>query len=549
VLGGSEKERLVRTLRRRRRDESGSLALAMLVTIAGVGMSTVLMATTIQVVQGSRVEQTKTAALQGARAGVSSALGAIRSAVDTSTGLGSVAKLPCATLPSSPQVTGKVGAASTISYRVSISYFTQDPASHLQDSSWMSANGKPCVTQLTPSGALPAYAYVESTGTDSQTGSNRTLFGVYAFHTVVNANVPGGQIHDWKTNAGSPDLCLDAGAAPGAGTTLTMQNCATKPDGTAVDRQKFGYQPGLVITLTTADPATFPTGLCIDAGSPQKANNVLKLQNCATTTAGALRQEWSFNFASGFFGTTDGVNLNTFCWSITNPDTAGSPITLNDTAGSNGKSACNTNYPNNFQTWNPSPEVGPGAAGQPIPTSELGGLNIHASQLVNFDEFGRCLDVTYEDVTKPYEVVFQCKQSPTLDLQNNWNQAWASPVDGATGPIYTYTMSADKNFYCLTMPTLPAGPALVTVAQCNPAAPAANQIWWSRGPATTSADQQYRIEGLGAWAGYCLASLTDQPAWQQANKAGLQVCNGDKIQKWNAVASSSPSGMSAIGER
>jgi hypothetical protein len=539
----------MRTLRRRRDDDSGSLAITTLVMIAGVGLSAVIMASSLQAIQSTRVEQTRTSALQGARAGLASALSNIRSAVDPANGLGTLAKLPCGTYTPAgtttfpPQVTGKVGATGKVTYAVSISYLTQDPTPH--DDAWISANGKPCATAL---GTLPSYAYVTSSGVDSLTGETRTLFGVYAFRTVVSANKNGGQIHDWHTTAASPDLCLDAGSAPAAGTTLTMEPCATDASGDVVPRQQFGYQPGLQINLVTADPTVYPAGLCIDAGSPQKANNVLRLQACAATKAGAIQQEWSFNTASGFFGTADGVNLDNFCWSIKKPDTAGSIVTLNDTSGNNGHSACNTNYPNNFQTWNPSPEVGPGGAGLPIPTAQLYGYNVHALQLVNFEEFGRCLDVTYSDVTQPFEVVFQCKQSPTFDVTNNWNQAWVTPLDGTTGPIYTYSVPK-SDFYCLALPPIASSTKLISVKQCVPTAPAADEIWWVRGASTTSPAQNYRIEGLGSWANLCLASRVDQPAWQQANKAGMLACSGARVQKWNAVPSSTPAGLSGIGER
>jgi hypothetical protein len=531
----------------RRRDDSGNIGLSMLVMTAGAALSTVIMASTLQVIEGSRVEQTRTAALQGARAGVASALSAVRSAVDPANGLGTLTKLPCGSYTTGtnflPQVTGVVGVTGKVSYQVSITYLVADPTA--QSDTWISTNGKPCATSLS---ALPNYAYVKSTGTDSLTGTKRTLFGVYAFRTVVGANTNGGQIHDWHTSNSSPDLCLDAGATPAATTILKMQLCAVDAAGDVVARQQFGYQPGLQISLVTADRALYPSSLCVDAGTPHAANAVLRLQPCASTKAAAIQQQWSFNTASGFFGTTNGTTLDNYCWSITNPDTAGSLVTLNNTSGGNGHSACNTAYPNNFQTWNPSSEVGSGGAGLPIPTAQLYGYNVHALQLVNFEEFGRCLDVTYSDVTKPFEVVFQCKQSPTFDLTNNWNQSWVTPVDGTIGPIWTYSVPKSA-FYCLVMPPVGPSPMLITVRACNSAAPTADEMWWSRGASTNSPAKNYRIEGIGAWANYCLAALDDQPAWQQADKAGMLSCNGDKIQKWNAVPSTTPAGMSGIGER
>jgi hypothetical protein len=513
----------MRTFPRRSDNDAGTLAIAMLVMIAGVGLSAVMLTSVLQVVTGTRLEKARTVALQGARAGISSVLGNMRAAAVTdSLGVSRaiVDDLPCG------NVTGK-GATGTVDYTVTLTYLTQDPTGH--DAAWIKANGDACATDVT--GGVPAYAYVESVGTDQLTGDHRTLFGVYAFRRITNANLLGGSIKVWKNADDRNELCLDAGPAPMIGTVLHMRNCATDADGNAIDRQKFGYQPNLTISWIPADTGAYPNRLCVDAGV-EKTEKTLMLQPCGTTTT--LQQEWSFNFASGFFGTSDGVTLNNFCWSVKDNDTPGTTVTLNDTSGGNGNAACNTSYPNNYQSWNPSPDVGAGGAGA---------ANL---QLVNFAEFGRCLDVTYEDVTKPYEVVFQCKQSPTPDLQNNWNQTWHLPPDG-TGAIYTHS-EADGMNYCLTMPSVYDSPKLVTVEACSPALPATNQTWWLRG-AAASDDEKYRIEGLGSWSGLCLASMTDQPAWQQAHKAGLQTCSDKPVQKWNVVSSLHPSGLSSIGER
>jgi hypothetical protein len=511
----------MRTRHRRPDDDSGSLALAMLVMVAGVGLSAVLMSSAMQVVQGTRVEATRTSALQGARAGISGALANIRGAVD-GIGMGLVSKLPCGTGP--PQVTGTV-ATGTVQYKVSITYLKEDPTTH--DDTWISAHGTPCATLL---GALPSYAYVKSIGTDTSTGESRTLFGVYAFRTVVDANIAGGQIQVWHNAGDTHTLCVDAGASPGPGTSLHMQPCAPKGSGSAYDRQRFAYEPNLTISLASSSPM-----LCIDAGPTQKVNRKLVLELCGTTTK--TQQRWSFNYASGFFGTTDNVTVNDYCWSVKKPDTAGTELILNDDHGGNGNPACNMALPNNVQYWLPALDVGAGAATLP-----------NSMQLINFEAFSRCLDITNEDVTTPYQIVFQCKQSPTPNLVHDWNQAWHLPPTGV-GPLWVHS-TADGKDYCLTMPPLTSDPKLVVVKACIPLLTvAANQIWSVRGAATPTNDEKYRIEGLGDWAGYCLASLTDQVASQQVTKAGLLACNGDDVQKWNVVPSLNPSGLSGIGER
>jgi hypothetical protein len=513
-------------MRIHRRDDQGSLAIAMLVMIAGVGISAVMLGSTMQLIYGTRLETARTVALQNARAGISAVLSNLRSAsVTSSQGVVTavVEDLPCTTL------SGR-SASGTSGYTVKVSYLTEDPYGH--SSAWISANGKPCATDVT--GGVPAFAYVESVGTDKLTGDTRTLFGIYAFRRVTDGKVVGGQIRALKNNNDKNTLCLDAGGGLAPNVPLTMATCATDPDGKAIARQRFGYQPNITITLVQADKSLYPNGLCVDAGSTQKVKNVLMLQECGAKTK--IQQEWSYNYASGFFGTSDGVTINNFCWSVAKPDTPGSKILLNDDKGGNGKSACNTDYPNNFQSWNTQPDVGPGGAGAD---------NL---QVVNYEQFGRCLDVTYEDVTKPFEVAFQCKESPTADPVNNWNQTWHLPPLG-TGPVYTIRDS-DKKAYCLTMPAVNANPKLVVVKACLPSLPvAANQTWWVRGAATATPAEKFRIEGVGAWDGLCLAPMPDQPAFLQADKIGLQSCSDSEYQKWNYVPSASQAGLTSIGER
>jgi hypothetical protein len=208
-------------------------------------------------------------------------------------------------------------------------------------------------------------------------------------------------------------------------------------------------------------------------------------------------------------------------------------VVLNDTSGGlgNGNSACNTDFPNGYQTWVPDPAVGAGAAGLPV-----------TKQLANFEQFGRCFDVTNMDVTIPYEVVFPCKQTPD-PADRDWNQQWDLPA--GVGPI---SAQAPQGRYCVTAPASLAAPALVALQPCGTGT-SERTTWHVRGADTPSYTEAYRIEGTGAYAGWCLQPLPEAPAWQQADKAGLKPCNGDRIQKWNASPDSTGSAFTDIGER
>jgi hypothetical protein len=504
-------------------DDTGSLPLAMLLSIVGVGLSVLLMTTTLQLQGVTRVEMGRSAALQAARTGLATALANIRAAKNAD-GTGLVSKLPCRPEePKEPHISGPT-VDGTARFEATIFYLSRDPGRH--DAAWAAERGKRCTT------VIPAFAYVVSSGVTAAGGFRRTLFGTYAFKTILKGNMPGGQLQVFKMPGAKHDLCIDAGALPKAGDEVTMQPCVDQPDGTPVARQKFGYQPNLTLSLVAPELKLPPSGLCLDAGTVQAVGNAVTLQACGTTTL--IRQQWSFNTASGFFGTSDGKTLNNYCFSVETPDTPDSRLVLNSTAGglTNGNPACNTNYPNNNQSWNPEPAVGAGAAGLPV-----------TRQLVNFEKFGRCLDITLEDVSVPYEVVFPCKQTPDPAMRD-WNQQWDLPADG----VGTISVRAPSGRHCLTAPPLNTKPLLVNAEPCSGTEKKDDVVWHVRGADAPTREERYRIEGTGTFAGYCLAPLPEEPAWQQADKAGIEPCTGERIQKWNAQPESTVATFTNIGE-
>jgi hypothetical protein len=505
----------------RTRDQRGSIPLVMLLTVVGVGITVVLSGAVMQSIRTTRSENGRTAALLAARTGLENALAGIRAAKDAD-GVGAIASLPCGT-EGVPQLLGTV-AATTVRYEATITYLVQDPTGH--DATWAHANGKPCASLLN---AIPRFAYVESTGYAPGATHTRSLFGTYAFRTAMKGNTSGGLIRDGIAGI---DTCIDAGAVPAPGTVVTMQTCATNPDGTAVDRQNFAYQPNVTLALLHVDATLYPDGLCLDAGWPEVVGNVVKLQKCGAATL--AQQQWSFNYAASYVGTDDGETTNDKCFARDTGNAAGSKILLNDMDDSLGVGGyqCDERFKSPNHTWDPSPQVGAAAAILPI-----------TKQLVNYGKYGRCLDVTLEDPDEPYEVVFPCKQSPDPAVRD-WNQQWYLPSDGI-GPVYSNT---PKGPYCLTLPTIQAGTLSVDAKACTPSLAPANMTWRVRGPDTPTDDEAYRIEGTGAWAGWCLQPV--EPIWDDtADKAGIVACSGDPLQKWNAEPGSTAARFGGIGER
>jgi hypothetical protein len=193
----------------------------------------------------------------------------------------------------------------------------------------------------------------------------------------------------------------------------------------------------------------------------------------------------------------------------------------------------------NYKSFFPDSKAGTGMAGA------------RTGQLVNYDQFGRCLDVTGNKVAYDYMVIFPCKQRPDGDIQ--WNQVWHLPAlatgaTSATGRIYTHN-TIDGLDYCLYSPGSTAGQKWVQLEPCtvaNPVIPA--EEVWTRRDATGDNTTSYRLEstyGTTTGAPFCLQPTAPGDAgayWYQftamkISKLVLRACDGTNPQKWNASPS------------
>jgi hypothetical protein len=495
------------------RDDTGSLPSAVLLTMVGVSMSALLVPMVLTQLTSTRQAGERVHALHAAQTGLDTALGHIRAAVDGS-GNGVLGKLPCGTL------TGTVGAGGTARYAVTIRYYPQDPQG--KTAAWKTANEIKCA----PGGgtlSAPAFVLLESAGTDKATGAfstvvNRTVQGTYTVQTT-NQNIAGGLIHIFRANKSTdPDLCLDATTeAPAAGTDVKLQPCSA-----GSQKQKFGYFNNLNLILISSKTAATPLGMCLDAGSPHTAGRVVEFQPC--TPATSPQQQWSFNDYQNWEGTSDGSTLDGFCFNVQSPNTAGSIIVLGSSSAGN----CHKGPDSNTRTFHPEAAVGAGAAGEA------------AGQLVNFAQFGRCLDVTQQKVDYDYLIAWPCKQAPDPD-NVKWNQKWTLPTVGAGGassPGRIYTDSANDGRQCLRSPGSTNPGAYVTLTLCPSSSSGYPELRWTRYGKTDRYETSYRIVSND---GHCLATV-DQAATptdyhnkgDRVTKIVLQNCSGSTLQKWNA---------------
>jgi hypothetical protein len=489
-------------------DDRGSMPLAMLLTVVGIALSAVLLPIVVAQLGSTRYAVQRANALSAANAGLDVALGLIRAANDGAGG-GVLASLPCGPL------TGTMSAGETARYQVTIDYLALDPQG--QSSSWVAANRIPCLDGSGPS-STPAYAVLTSQGTNQATGSfgavpGRTLRATYPVRTTVQTG-PGGLIHVFKT-ATSTDLCMDAGSGyPSAGTNVLMQPCVP-----GSIQQLFIYNANLTVALVASNTVSVPLGMCLDAGTPHAVARAVQLRPCAATTT--PQQQWIFNGNANFEGTADGKTPDGFCFNVQIPNTAGSPVALGSVAGS----TCQAGY-DTTETFSPESGVGTGAAGAA------------AKQLVNLSQFGRCLDVTAQNVGSAYLIAAACQQQ-TDATSVTWDQQWSLPTvtAGATSGTGRITTTAPGGSYCLSSPGSTGASQYVTVVSC-PAGPTQANLSWTVHRDTGILETSY---GITDGYGYCLSHTDPNATAPDLHSSGIlttkivvATCSGSILQKWNA---------------
>ena len=429
------------------RDDAGSLPMAILLTFLGMTLTAGLVPVVVGQFEDTRFSDARSSALHAAQAGLDVGMGQIRVAhgvpsASDPVGGGELRLLPCG--PFSGDVDN--GTASRPTYSVSIAYYNANPRTASSTQITCTPGAGTTVT--------PAAARLTSTGTDPVTGDSRTLSGTYTFQTT-NTNVAGGQIRAYSSN-----LCMEGG------TDLTMQACVEGDE--ARQRQFFAYNADLTISLYNSGSEANPRGLCLDGGSPETAGNRVTLRPCANPTQ--PQQQWNFDSSAGFKGTTkegDILRANNLCLALKAPNTAGSILVL--TTSCSGVNAT--------KSFNPAASVGAGAAG-----AENG-------QLVNYSQFGRCIDVTEVRYDKGYLIVWPCKQTPD-PTKLDPNQLWAVPAAGASGQI-TSTYQGVR--YCLRSPADPATGRYPSMVSCPISSAPPARTTWTMSPADAEYRESYRI--------------------------------------------------------
>lgn len=520
---------LVRRARQLQGSDRGSMSMLVLVMLVGLAFGALLVPMVITQNQTTRYDTSRTHALHAAQSGLDSVLGLVRAAT-ADDGSGDPSKLPCGPL------NGTSDDGSPATYSVAIAYYTADPGPHYNEPDWLKTNKMICVKgygtyDTVSGGAVPSFALLTASGSDGPglSGSvpGRTLQSTYVVKTT-NSTTAGGIIRIFPS--GTEANCMDAGANPQPGTVVIISSC---DQGSRAQLWSYNYDLSIQLVSSVTDPKATTTtqgnGLCLDSASPHANGNTVTLQWCAAqvkdarnvprNTAAPWNQQWSSDDSAHFRGALpDKSNTDNFCLQFNG---AGSPMTLQGCAGSVSDPA---------QAWVPSPKVGSGAAGVTDATDRS--LLATSHQLVNFQQFGRCLDVTGQRVGSAFLIAYSCKQNPNA-AQVSWNQKWEL---NSTGQWVTYQNGAASSPYCLRSPETEGG--YVTVVAC-PAVATAATTWTTNltKNLTSGAELAYKDKfTVVSKAGFCLSLAPSTDLLNgQYYKATVDSCDGSTRQKWNAL--------------
>lgn len=537
---GSHRSLSARLQRMRAQDDGGfALILSVLLILVVAGLMLSMGAVILLQAKPTQEARKQVQTVNAAASGLQVSLTNLRSAYDSTTGVGLITKLPCT---SSTGATFSQGSTATTSgatfagpvtsgtnapsYTVSVAYYTSDPTG--KPLSWLTANALSC-----PIASVPYYAYLQSYGAAAKIPGNsarqgdRSQTATYQFATS-NLNVAGGRLIEFGTT-----LCLDAGSSPPtAGTTLTMQSCLAL----GTPQQTWQYRNDLSI-MYGGDTSL---NLCVQASA---ASPTPQLQTCTGTGTGDTYpyapgqqvQEWGFNDNGHFSaalgdGTvtngTGGKCLQPSGANDSTPAAAGAPLVyVSCDSGTSG-----------YTAWDPDPELGAGKAGGNV----TGLPGAPTNQYVNYAEFGRCLDVTGQNVSADHLIAYPCKQAPDSG-KLTWNQVWTwTSASGIYGTLSTNNGSA----YCLEAP---ATGNLITTKPCDSSKPD-KQLWTGTGKIDGNYNDSYRLLSKGPQPGMCMSVSRAGAITNGSSNIVIEACSGSLKQKWNAPPAKPDTGLNNIQE-
>ncbi len=526
------------------RRPAGEDGVALVMAMAFLGLVSSLMLVMLHVYIGQlrpgAQARKDLSSVNAASSGLQAALSQLRSSLDEQ-GAGARWRLPCVagavdttsftdgvTTAPAPGAVLSAKAALLVGkprFAVHVAYFPQGADPTDMPPSWLSANALPC-----PLASTPSFAFLQSYGTGDAVGGttgpagDRVQTAVYRF-SVEGGNVAGGRLRTFGT-----DLCVDAGGAPEAGSLLTIEPCLAQ----GTPRQNWEYRSDLTL-FYGGDPSL---NLCLTASSVRQP----QLRPCTGTGSGPTGtrtsgttyvyepgqqdQLWSLDDVAHFAAARPDGGVDSTCLQPSTPS-AGSALLLQPCQGS----------VSDWQAFDPDPSVGAGKAGG----NTTGRPGSPTNQLVNYAQFGRCLDVTDTNVDREFMIAYPCKQAPD-SAELTWNQVWTFvPIEGDVGTLRTHTNNTD---YCLMAPDTGDKPVVRPCAPVAADTPAV-QRWRATGDDPGDPARSFHLVNLARST--CLSiSLTE--LIYNVGIVVLEPCSGSPRQRWNAPPPPPSSGLDNIRE-
>lgn len=511
---------LLAALRRRvadgTRDAEGGIAMltAVLLVLVLGALSVLMLGVVVSQARPTMFADKNARTVFAAETGLDAALSQMRSALgapDILTGkiFGDPSKLPCT-------VQGSVGAAgSTLRYNVTITYYDENPAG--KSAAWRASEKMTC-SPTTGVLSAPSFALLSSQGSDSAlpgfnaTAGNRAVETVYTFQVSTN-NIDGGVIY-----AFGDKHCLQATGQTVGSKVIYVPAAECRDED---PRVLWSYASDYKIHLSVTDLGGPAAALCMTGNAQTGGNIEVTLTKCNSASVtqffswiGGAHWQGQKNDNSGY--SSPMMCLGSGNGSYTDTELVNKTLRYGACLGDNSTNG----------SFNPDPRVGAGPASKTT------------NQVVNFLEYGRCMDVTGENITASFMIVYPCKQDPSPSKTNmKWNHKWVySEPTGLAGALTNQqivvknggsTGTAGAN-YCLTTPASGLNPGYPTMTVCS----ASNQDQkWTRTAQATSYAESWTFTDRH---GRCISLGEKMSATEMWSKMTVATCNGGAEQKWNA---------------
>ncbi|HMK99347.1 MAG TPA: hypothetical protein VK428_04090 [Acidimicrobiales bacterium] len=528
------------------------LCLAVVLTVLLSLIAATIMTGAIGQLQLGSNATSRNGELEGALGGVQSMVAEIRAAATD--GYVLTNELPCT--GNSSNLNGLTNTSDSSSFTVSVQYQDETPSGSYTSVGCTQGSGptapaagnflaRAVVTSCSPATACPV------SPTSAPTGAGwRRVVSTYDFDTGY-ANLPGGLIYSY-----SGKECLQAVYNNGTNANNGVSLDVTTTCSTVNLFEEFDYTSNWNLTIELQGQQ-----YCIQDPedlSPASSSPVPLTTSCGS--AGGAAAQWGVNDVGGIQGVeTTGSPAgqpNGYC--LANPDSTDEAL-ANPEPATVESTDCDSGF-DNTATWQLSPEVG--AGGAQAPSGEIFGSQ--TDQLVNFEQFGNCTDVTNQSTTGGgtvngttyvFLIDYMCKQFPDTTDYPAWNQRWyfkcltnCSGSGNPVGAIYTINGSSD---YCLQSPlekasSYPNAYVYVSGGDGDPAGDTCNlgslsqpnddDLLWTEDLGNAGLESEYTLTDND---GYCLEANTaneQKPSGNNDAFATIQVdtCNGSWEQKWNA---------------